>query len=661
VALALAGPAAAQVPADTLALPADTLAAPAPAPLAGDTLVASPEAPPAPPRLRGRVLAPAGPQPGAALTGVPARAPAFALAPLLAEVPGTFLYDLGVPGAPSGLAWGVRAPGRLGLTLDGRPAHDLVTGRPALEGLPEGLLGPLRETPDPFGAGPGLAADLRAFGAAVPITELWYRAGPSGHQAISGTHAQTRRPGFAQRLGGDGARASGLVHVGAHSVQGFHTNAGLDGLHVVGRLGLALPGLAVEVTEHHQRRTDGAWGGVIPQEPDPFGGSAPVVDAEGQRRVIQNDLALAVRAPLLPGAEPLAATAYWTAASFRYGAGPDTTLAGVHRYGIGVEQPLAFGPHRLRLRVDGWAGRATGGDALPADAHPPEAHATLAYALTSGGFEVSAAAGVHLGPEAYPSGRAGVRWGFGPGAVWAEAGAGGVRLAPAERVGFGAALVAEPVRQPWEASIRAGLDLALGPISARIEGESTEQRAPRVLLLEADGPARFASAEGAFRHVRGTAALAFRADAARGLYAQAQATAAHLLNPTDSPLHAREAEALPPVWGSGRLGVRGRALFGGALDLDVYARGRAWAAFRGRGLHRETALFGLAPEEAPAVPASGVLDAVAEAGFGRGRASAFVAYENALAGVAYRGAYVVPVYPVLPPGLRVGLFWLLPN
>jgi hypothetical protein len=566
---------------------------------------------------------------------------------------------------PAGVSFGGLPPERLALTLDGRPADDLFTGRPALERLPEGLLAPLRAARGRFGALHAIAAETRAFEAAVPITELLYRTGPGGVQTIGATHAQTRRPGFVRGLGGDQARLGALFHVGAQSAGGLYTNAGFSAWQAIGRVGLALPGLAVEVTERYGSRTEGAWGGIAPgASPDPFAATAPVRLPEGERTLTQNDLSVALRRPLLPRAEPLAVTAFWTAATYRYRVGADTSEAGAHRYGLGAEQSLALGGHRLRARVDAWAGRATSGLALPADGspYPPEVHALLEDALTLEGFDVTLALGLHAAPEVFPSARAEVGRAFGPLALRVGAHYGGARLAPVERLGFGGVLAAEPYRTERLSAVFALAEVALGPVTLRASGTASEQRDPRLLLLaEGEDPARFVTAEGSFRRAQATVGLALRESATRGLYVEAEASAHRLLNPEASALHRREAGALPEAWGRGRLGVRGRALFGGALDLDVYARARAWTAFRGRGLHPETALLGLPSETAPLVPARPVLDLVAEAGLWRGRAVAFVAYENALAGLAYDGAYVVPVYPLLPPGLRLGLFWVLPD
>jgi hypothetical protein len=174
-----------------------------------------------------------------------------------------------------------------------------------------------------------------------------------------------------------------------------------------------------------------------------------------------------------------------------------------------------------------------------------------------------------------------------------------------------------------------------------------------------EAPATFVTAAGTFRRATGTLRVGWRDRAARGFYVRAQANVQTFLNATDSDLHEREAEAVPPLWGTARLGFRALDLFEGALDLDLALRGRGWTAFRGRVFHPPTALFALPPLSARPVDAGGTLDVFAEAGIGGGRATVFVVYENVLADRVYPGAYTVPVYPLVS-GLRFGVFWLLP-
>jgi hypothetical protein len=673
VATSTAGSALAQVPADTLGVPADTVLVEPPqlpSPVPADTVVATRAdtvvvAPGEPERARpARPVVPLpAPIPGPALTGVPARLAAFGLTELLREHPGAFLYELGVTGAPHGLSFGGLPPHRLALSLDGRPADDLFTGRPAFERLPEDLLAPLVRDPARFDGTDGVQAQMRAFQAAVPITEIRYRTGPDGLRFVGVTHAQTRRPAFVQRLGGDRARLVALAHVGGEAAQGQYTNAGVEGWQLVARVGLALPTLAIEVTERHHRRTEGAWGGVLPEAPSPFALNAPVVDPTAERTTVQNDLSATVHVPVLETADPLAVTAYWTASTHRHTA-PDTlTEASADRVGLHVRQTIRVGVHRLTARLDAWGGRHRGGLAFAVvpSPYPFEAHVAVEDSVVLAGVELVATTGFRVGDTAGPTLRLDARLPLGPVALRAGARHGGVRLSPAERLGFGPRVLAEPVAAERLSALTAGLDAAVGPFSARADVEASVQDRPRELLVDAAGMGRFVSADGSFRRVTASLGLGFRDTGARGVYATAQATAYRFLNAGDSDLHRRAAEALPELWGSGRLGVRAPRMFGGSLDADLYVRARGWPAFRGRVLHAPTALFGLPEGPMPTVPARAVLDAVFQGGLGGGRATVFVAYENALAGVAYPGVYVVPVYPLARPALRVGLFWLLPN
>src|SRR5690606_12084196 len=180
-----------------------------------------------------------------------------------------------------------------------------------------------------------------------------------------------------------------------------------------------------------------------------------------------------------------------------------------------------------------------------------------------------------------------------------------------------------------------------------------------VLLEEVPDVFAFRRAAGAFRRLGGTLGLAWRQDAARGLYATAEANVLHFLDPDASPLHTRAADALPAVWGQGRFGVRALDLFDGALDLDLAARGHAWTAFGSRRFVSAPALFAL-PGSAGDVPARGTLDLVAEARL-QERASLFLVYENVLATRLYDGAYLVPIHPLPAHRLRFGVFWALFN
>ncbi|MEM1041142.1 MAG: hypothetical protein AAGI91_00790 [Bacteroidota bacterium] len=644
--------------ADPLAVPVDTLDVPADS-LAADSLAARRPALP--------VVSFSSDAAGRVVSGIPTRRPVFGAAHLLAEAPGAFLHDLGVPAAAGGVSFGGLGPRRTALTLGGVPVSNLLSGRPAFELLPLDVLAPLRLGPD--GTEPvGVAADLRAFAAAVPVTELRYRTGPDGIQFISATHAQTRRPDFARALGGDRARLQALFHVSGRTADGEFAGVGVSGWQVIGRVGLALPAFSVEVTERHGRDRAGASDGVAPTGVfETVFDRANPLNPNAERETIRNDLAATLRLPVLPA--PLTATAFWTAETFRYfgsnvPTGADTVGARADRVGLRLVQPLRIGVHRLRAVAEGWVTRTRRGTAFPGADRARTLHLAVHDSLALAGFDLGLEAGFTSAAAAsFPV--VGVRadQALGPVQAFVSARLAGATPSRVEREGFGGlAQPLGPARTERSLTLAAGFDAELGPFDLGLSGTLVQQTDPRVLLVEdGDLAAAFTTVDGAFRRATGTVRLAWRDRASRGLYLRLRANAHALLNAADSPVHERAAEAVPPVWGEARLGARALNLFDGNLDIDIAARGRGWSAFRGRSFHAPTALYALRPLNARPVDASGTLDLVTEAAIGSGRATVFIAYENLLASRAYAGAYVVPVYPLPNPRLRFGVFWLLPN
>ncbi len=640
------------VPTDSLALPADSLRA-----LADTTARRRPSPLP---------VGFGGPESGRVVSGVPARRPVAGATALLADVPGVFHYDLGVPGWADGVSFGGLAPHRASLTLDGIPATDLFSGRPAFELLPLDALAPLRLAPR-YGTPAGVEADLRAFAASVPVTELRYRTGGGGIQFISATHGQTRRPGFVRRLGGDRARLHALFHVSGRQADGDYAGFDVSGWQAIGRIGIALPALSLEVTERHGRDRAGAPGGVAPTgvfdtvfDPD----LALVLAPNAERETIRNDLAAALRLPVF-GA-PLTVAGYWTAETFRTIGSPnvtDTLEARGDRFGFRAVQPFRLGPHRLSVRAEGWTDETDAAGAFPDGGSSGTLHLAVGDSLALGGFDVGLAAGVHTGSgTTFPTFDVRVERSGDAVQAFVAARRAGALYGPMEHDGFADIVQATaPLGDERTLVAEAGLDVALGPFDLGLGAEAIQQTDPRLLLADADTSVTFVTAAGTFRRVTGTVRLGWRDRAARGVYLRAQANTHTFLNPDDSDLHRREADAVPPFWGTARLGFRALDLFDGALDLDLAVRGRGWTAFRGRRFHAPTALFALPPVDARPVDASGTLDVLAEAGIGGGRATVFVIYENALASRAYAGSYVVPVYPLPGPRLRFGVFWLLPN
>jgi hypothetical protein len=617
--------------------------------------------------LAAALVAPEGPQPGRPVPPVPALTPALDAADLLAAAPGAFVYDLGAPGWPHGLALDGLAPEAHALTLDGRPYDDLFTGRPREDLLPLEVLDRLRLGPTRYGRPGAVVATTRPFRAATPVTELRYLPGQEGVQYVSAAHAQTRRlPAFLRDAAGQG-RLTVLGYVAGRKATGPFAGEDLGGWQALGRFSVARPGFAVELAEHHVRHTQGARSGLAPAGGDfstvfdPF--EAVVLDAQAERQSVRNDLSLALRAPLL-GDAPLTAEAYWTRQHERYTAdGLDTLTAKGNRYGGRLAQPLAAGPHGLLLRLDGWSDGAPWGAGNPyaGAGSRVHLHAALRDSLTVGGWHVEAEGGAHAaGGALWPAAAMRVTRGG------LFAGAHHAAEAPARLAEAGYASVVTGLDEGADGLARttgaeAGLALAAGDLALRLRAYANQTSDPLVLAEVSPDSLAFARAEAAFRRLGGSLALAWRAGAPRGFYADAQVHAFRFLNADASALHARAADALPALWGSGRLGLRFLDLFGGVLDLDLAARARAWTAFGSRLLAPAPALFALPdPAATVTVPARGTLDLLAEAQL-QERASFFLRYENALATRLYDGAYLVPVYPLPAHRLRFGVFWTLFN
>ena len=232
---------------DTSAVIADTLIVPPDTSLAvSDTTAALADSLEVP-IPRAPIVQLRGPQPGIGLTGVPARQAVFNIPALFHPVPGAFVYDFAVSGAPSPVSLGLAHPDRIALTLDDRPVEDIFTGRPALERLPEDYLAPIHRDQHSARSSTGLLAESRAFASAMPVTELRYRAGPNGYQFVGATHAQSRRPDWVRRIGGDQARLSMLFNITGHGDDGEYTNARTNGFQLYGRVGMELPGWSIAV------------------------------------------------------------------------------------------------------------------------------------------------------------------------------------------------------------------------------------------------------------------------------------------------------------------------------------------------------------------------------------------------------------------------------
>lgn len=642
------------VPSDTSLVVPDTLLIPSDTPAAiADTLDL--------PIPRTPIVQLRGPQSGIGITGVPARQAVFNIPSLFHAVPGAFVYDLAVSGAPSLVALGLTHPDRVSLTLDDRPVEDMFTGRSALERLPEDYLSPIHLDPHSTTSPNGLLAESRAFASAVPITELRYRAGPNGYQFVGATHAQSRRPNWVRRFSGDQARLSMLFNITGHSDDGEYTNAKTNGFQLYGRVGLALPGWSLSVSQRHLRRTEQTWGGVSPSAPAYFSRSAAVVNSTGERRVIQSDFAVDLRAQLLDDLPATSGSAYWTFASLRHNT--SATQAEGDRFGLVLGQALPLGIHRIHLRAHVHTGRIWWSNTIPDHALGTEFGFTVSDSISVSGFDLFGAAGWHQSPGfSTPSARLQVARNISGMRIFAGVSSGASRITPIERFGWGdqtQPFGGDPIPERVH-SITAGLSAGYGPLSLELDADFRNQNGIRALMIDNSGNAQFVQAEGLLQRVLFTGKLGFRENHDRGLYAVVHGSTQVVIDDSASELHRRERQALPQFWGYGRLGFRAAGMFNNSLDLDIYTAMRGWSPFRSRVEHLPTGLSALPALTMQTVPASGVVDLGLEGTIGNGRATVFLAYQNALANMAYPGVFVTPIYPISNPGLRIGVFWLLP-
>ncbi|MCH7974929.1 MAG: hypothetical protein IIC18_00025 [Bacteroidetes bacterium] len=602
------------------------------------------------------LVSPFGMETGRAFGVEPVKTPEADGLALLGLIPSAFLYDFGDTGWADGLSLNGRSPQRALLALDGIPFTDLFTERPQTELLPAAVLGRFRLEDTRFGRPGALNAFVRPFSGSTPITELKFETGQEGLQYVSVSHAQTRTP--PGLLGGASGRLSMMGHVSGTQSDGLFTSGSLRAWQALGRISLSRPGFAATLTEFHAKHTIGARAGVLADFPAAYNPStATVLDPLAERETVRNDLALTIRVSL--GSEPLMATAFWTRQHERYTlTSLDTSLVRGNRFGGHLTLPLRSNGHHISLEMDGWWDDEAGGQMNPfagIEART-QLHATLADLLSVSGWKLNAEAGVHsVGGDVFPSGsfrveHSGAFVGLGfaghvPGRVEMTGYAGrisGLAAATSERTTFG----------------DAGFAQEMGSVDVQLRGFANLTTNPRALVDDGIGEAAFVDLAANLQRAGGSLTIAWRGDAQRGFYVRTSATAIAVLNPDDSSLHRREADALPSVWANGRFGIRAVGLFGNNLDLDLAMRGRAWSAFRSRTFIPAAALFALPASTSPDVPTSGVLDIVVEARLQR-RATLFLLYENVLATRTYDGAFIVPVYPLPAHRVRFGLFWTL--
>ena len=609
-----------------------------------------------------------GAEPGVtAGTTLPVRSPALDVPGILAAVPGSFVYDFGTPGWPDGWSRHALRPDDVVLLFNGLPFDDLITGRPRYDLVPLTFLEPLRLAPARDGAPVGVLGQLRAYDAAQPLTEIRYRTSNTGLQSVTVMHAQQRTGTFFGRPG----RFQLLFGYGGQGARGEYPGSRLRrARRLLWRLRYERRNWSVELMELFNRRRVGAHGGVRPFDENNYETiyqrlGATVEEPEAKRETIRNDLALTVRARLLPGAfSPAAATGFWTRERFQYRNPADTLTGRMQRLGVRVQQDVQFGVHWLRLRLEARHDGLRDGAALPdtLNLSRDQWHVALRDTLALAGTEVVLEGGYHRDDGvSFPSGLVRLRRGLGPVQVFVEATHSGVPVSRVARWGFGGLVEPLAVRPDSRLTLgRAGFTLHAGPFDVTAYAFAWRQTRPVDLYATGRADTVAVRVGGApLRYAGVSADVAWRRRAERGLYMILQPTFAHLRNPGDDPLFARRAESLPERFATGRLGAR-MLLFQGDLDLDLYVQGRYWSDMRSRVLQPQTGLLLVPEADARSFDPSGALD-VYFVGRVRG-ATVFLAYENVLSGTQVQvGNLIVPDYPLPRRRFRFGVFWPILN
>lgn len=615
------------------------------------------------------LIAPSVPLSGRPVSGVPIVTPALDVADLLDDEAAlaTWTYRLGAPGHVAGVSLDALSPARAGATLDGRPLDDVFTGAPRLDLIPWEATDRLVLTGPEAGAPVAVAASLRPFRERVPVTELRFHTGGVGLQNISGTHAQTH--GAPLGVGGRRARTTYTFHVGSRQSDGAISGANLRHVHALGRVSLATPRWAAEVTHLYADRSEGARRGVLDNGALFNPRFASILDPGAARTTVRNNLSATLRAPLASH-QPTTLWASWTRQLTRYtpgGFSADTVSAKGNRYALGLTQPLGGLAVRAwaALEDDPW-GRY---DPLGDGHERAQLHAALTDTLRLGRATVAVTAGGHLvdgrlGPALGLRAEAGalvgaVSWtGVVPGRIEADGYFPDATIAPGVPLGTGN----DGREQVVAAEIGGRTEVGAVTVTVRPFARLIVDAYP---LMERQNVETVAANDVAFGYGRaiepvgmmGAQTIAtWRETPENGLSLASSVTVSTwpIRGPTEIP--DRMAEAAPAVFGHVRLGYRARRVGTGTAALDAGATVRGWTAYRGVRVHPATGLLALARTDAPRLPARATLDLDAQVAFGT-RARVAVVWSNVLSGLLYDGVRTVQGEPLPARHLRFGVFW----
>lgn len=593
---------------------------------------------------------------------LPARHPAMDAVGMLAEMPGSFVYDFAIAGWPDGWSPYALSPNNTGLSFNGIPFDDAVTGLPAYELLPLSLLQPLRLQAGRFGVPMTVNSQLLPFDAGRPITQVRYGTTSNGLQSVMVVHNQLRRIPLKQQVGTFGF----TLGYGGHGGNGEYPGSQLEGARqLFARLRYGHPLGSIELINLNNRRRLGAHSGV-----ETVGNvfetvynrfNPQVLNANATRQKLRNDLGLTIRSKVLPGiSEPFTASGYWTATTFRYING-DTLQARTGRLGYNLQQSVEFASQRMILSLEGWREQLRKNspslpDSLGIVRHA--LHASLLMQFDLGGLKLDVQPGLHRNDdETFAGGRLRLAKTLGPIEFYGAASHAGDARSWVETYGWG-----QDIKPMADASgtrtsiVQAGLKIEAGVFDVGLSGfvqrsmnwvdffEDTGTDTLRVLAL--DGDVQWQGA---------TLDLGFRRDAERGFYLTVAPSVYQMADANVSAARQALSGSMPELFVQGRMGLR-YLLFQGDLDMDLYGQGRLWSTFRSRTLHPQTGLLVLRGDDARDVDGSAALDVVLEAGVRT--AKIFVAFENLLSGTTLvPGNMLVPTYPLPQRRFRFGVFW----
>jgi len=623
----------------------------------------------------------------AVVDSLPARSPVTGMEHVLAQRPGSFLYDLGAVGWPHGWSADGLAPHRSQLWIGDRPYDDPVLGRPRFDLLPVSFLRSPRSGFDPGGGGIGIHTSWRSYDRGRPITELRFQDDSNGLQAVEVGHSQNRQ----LELGGSQDLLKISFGFGGRATNNAYASSDLRSeRRLWGRLRYQQEDWGVELLDLSSRHRIGTQGGVRPLQDRDFRSvffpdltEENVRNAEASRRTFRNDLTARAWGPLFPGLEERTSiSATWTSNTFdfdtgvgqsAFGTGGDTTLTvktnGFHG---ALQQSLTSPPHNITVGLRGSAWRVARSNVPAIEGTRWSAHAFVRDSLRAGSADLLLDAGVHntVDQTYYTTSVRGTDT-IGHVQISASFELTGQQTAWIERSGFADFVTPLPdapssqTDRVLKGSVGARTHLGAFDIGVRgfghqiqgavdlfAEPPSEGQHTDSVVVRQTSSPVQRLGA---------TVSLGWRRSADEGLYFTGQTTALTTLNEDESSLHARLGRALPDVFARGRLGAR-FVLFQD-LGTDFYVQGRAWTEMNGRWFHPPTGRLVVPPLDTPIPDApssyprsSWTADVHAELSLRS--ATLFFTLENVQAQTELQsGTFIVPVFPLPARQFRFGIFW----